>query len=163
MSSIRGRWTSSRVLAATALLLGSLAMIAGDPPGVRAAGTGEAAVANGAEQDAAPISAIELARMIRDRTPGLRVIDIEVEVEARSEATQLIETTRQFIHKNGSFLTEMEMNDTLAAIARLENLVGNGSKDEIHEGIENLNEISRPYAERLMDVAVKQALKDKKI
>ena len=80
MSSIRGRWTSSRVLAATALLLGSLAMIAGDPPGVRAARTGEAAVANGAEQDAAPISAIELARMIRDRTPGLRVIDLRSDV-----------------------------------------------------------------------------------
>ncbi len=72
------------MLAATALLLGLLATIAGDPPGVRAPGAGEAALAHGAEQGAAPVSAIELARMIRDRTPGLRVIDLRPEAASNA-------------------------------------------------------------------------------
>ena len=84
-------------------------------------------------------------------------------VEARTEARQLLDTTRQFIQKNSGFLTETEMKETTSAITDLESLIEKDSKDEIHAGIEKLNEISRPYAERLMDVAVKQALKDKKI
>jgi molecular chaperone HscA len=37
------------------------------------------------------------------------------------------------------------------------------NKDLIHTKIEELNEISRPFAERAMDVAVSTALKGKSI
>jgi molecular chaperone HscA len=84
-------------------------------------------------------------------------------VEAQTEARQILDTTKQFIQKNRDFLTEKEMGETLNAITELESILPGGSKDEVHAAIEKLNEISRPYAERLMDVAVKQALKDKKI
>jgi molecular chaperone HscA len=60
-------------------------------------------------------------------------------------------------------LTETETNETELAMQQLEEVLDGGDKDRIHEKIEALNEISRPYAERLMDTAVAAALRDKKI
>jgi molecular chaperone HscA len=84
-------------------------------------------------------------------------------VEARAEARQLIDSTRNFIDKNRDFLSAEEQKETVAAIKELETLLETGTKDQVQAAIEKLNDISRPYAERLMDLAVKQALKDKKI
>lgn len=84
-------------------------------------------------------------------------------VEARSEAKQLLDTTIHFIEKNRSFLTETELAETQNAIRELESLMVTGNKDQVHAGIEKLNDLSRPYAERLMDLAVREALKNKKI
>jgi molecular chaperone HscA len=82
-------------------------------------------------------------------------------VEAQTEAKQIIDTTSQFIGKNKSFLTEKEITETESAIKNLGNLLEKSNKDEIHAGIEKLNEISRPYAERLMDEAISKAIKGK--
>ena len=84
-------------------------------------------------------------------------------VEAQTEAKQIIESTTQFITKNKEFLTIQELKDTEAAIKKLSALMENGNKDEIHGNIEKLNEISRPYAERLMDEAISKAMKGKTI
>jgi molecular chaperone HscA len=84
-------------------------------------------------------------------------------VEAQTEARQIIDTTSQFIRKNKTFLTEKELSETEAAIQNLDSLIENGNKDEIHSRIEKLNEISRPYAERLMDEAISKAIKGKNI
>lgn len=84
-------------------------------------------------------------------------------VEARTEAEQLLDATKNFISKNNSFLTKEEINSTESAMDELALVIRDGNKDMIHEKIENLNEISRPYAERLMDSAVKNALKDKTV
>jgi molecular chaperone HscA len=106
----------------------------------------------------------EVEKMLQDSiTYAKQDIQTRAIVEARSEAIQLMDTTKHFLKKNDSFLTEPERANTVSAISVLESLVEKGSKDEIHTAIEKLNEISRPYAERLMNVAVKQALKDKKI
>lgn len=83
--------------------------------------------------------------------------------EARTEATQIIDVTRQFIENNQTFLTPQELNDTNAAIIHLQNLMPAGNKDEIHLAIEKLNEISRPYAEQVMDKAISTAMKGKNI
>jgi molecular chaperone HscA len=84
-------------------------------------------------------------------------------VEAQTEAKQIIDATSQFITKNKSFLTEQELADTHNAIGQLNGLIEKGNKDEIHAAIEKLNEISRPYAERLMDEAIGKAMKGKNI
>jgi molecular chaperone HscA len=84
-------------------------------------------------------------------------------VEAQTEARQIIDTTSQFINKNKPYLTGKEISETVAAIQSLTNLLEKGNKDEIHAGIEKLNEISRPYAERLMDEAISKAIKGKNI
>ncbi len=84
-------------------------------------------------------------------------------VEAQTEARQIIDSTTQFIGKNKEFLTKQELSETETAIQQLSGLLTTGSKDEIQRGIESLNEISRPYAERLMDEAISIAMKGKRI
>lgn len=84
-------------------------------------------------------------------------------VEAQTEAAQLIESTRQFTEKNKEYLEPKELADTDAAITKLQALMKTGNKDEIHAAIESLNEISKPYAERLMDEAISRAMKGKNI
>jgi len=84
-------------------------------------------------------------------------------VEAQTEAKQIIDATTQFIDKNRSYLTKQELTDSATAIQQLNDLMEKGNKDEIHAAIEKLNEISRPYAERLMDEAIGKAMKGKNI
>lgn len=84
-------------------------------------------------------------------------------VEAQTEAKQIIDATTQFTSKNKTFLSGQELTDTEQAIQQLNGLIEKGNKDEIHAAIEKLNEISRPYAERLMDEAIGKAMKGKNI
>jgi len=84
-------------------------------------------------------------------------------VEAQTEAQQLLDTTIQFIHKNRTHLTEEEIIATRNAINNLEDNLQTGNKDQVHAAIEKLNEVSRPYAERLMDQAIGMAVKGKTI
>ncbi|TCZ74586.1 Fe-S protein assembly chaperone HscA [Flaviaesturariibacter aridisoli] len=84
-------------------------------------------------------------------------------VEAQTEARQLLDTTDNFLRKNEGFVTPVELQETKAAMQELEGLIASGDKDSLHAGIEKLNGISRPYAERLMDNAIGQAMKGKKI
>ena len=90
-------------------------------------------------------------------------IQVRALIESQTEATVLLETTGQFLQKNGTILTDIELADTKKAMSELQKLVSSGSKDAILAGIEKLNNISRPYAERLMDEAVNKALKGKSI
>ncbi len=84
-------------------------------------------------------------------------------VEAKTEAEQLLSTTLNFIQKNRAHLSNQEIEETNAAVDRLKQLLAGNDKDAIHSSIENLNEISRPYAERVMDTAIRVAIKGKKI
>ena len=84
-------------------------------------------------------------------------------VEATTEAQHLIETTEKFISKNQSFLLSEETKSTNNAVAELRKAISTKDKDLIQKKTEELNEISRPYAERLMDEAIKSTLKGKAI
>lgn len=84
-------------------------------------------------------------------------------LEAQNEAIVLLDKTNGFLEKNNSLLTKEEIESTNNAVRVLEHLLRNGSKDEIQSAIEVLNEISRPYAERIMDRAISAAMKGKKI
>lgn len=82
-------------------------------------------------------------------------------VEARSEGEQLIYLTQRFITKNGDMLSEEEMTQTNTLISNLQSALTSSNKDEILVQIDKLNEYTTPFAERLMDHSVKQALKGK--
>lgn len=106
----------------------------------------------------------EVEKMLMDSIAHAREdIQVRALVEAQTEATQIIDTTTQFIAKNSNFLSEEEMQQTHQAMDALSVLITKGVKDEIQAGIEKLNEISRPYAERLMDEAISKAMKGKSI
>ena len=83
--------------------------------------------------------------------------------EARTEGRLILDTTGQFLKKNSLFLTMEELSLTKQAMIELDTLLNNGDKDPIHTAIEKLNEISRPYAERIMDQAIGMAMKGKQI
>jgi molecular chaperone HscA len=84
-------------------------------------------------------------------------------VEAQTEGRQLLEATDNFLKKNRSFLSEEELTATQKEMQSLTIKIDQGNKDEIQASIERLNEVSRPYAERLMEAAVSKAMSGKKI
>lgn len=84
-------------------------------------------------------------------------------IEARSEGEQLVYTAERFIEKNGFVLTETEKTETLKYIAALKDALATAEKDNILKKADELNEFTRPFAERLMDIAVSQAMKGKSI
>ena len=90
-------------------------------------------------------------------------MDIRALTEAKTEAEQLLQTTEKFIHKNFHQLTEGEIRATSLAIQALQLSLDMNDKNLIQTKTEELNNISRPYAERVMDEAVSTAMSGKKI
>ena len=84
-------------------------------------------------------------------------------VEASTEAEQMLDTTEKFIKKNGELLDEKELAITQTQMQRLREAIAAKDKDLIQKETEALNEVSRPFAERVMDAALKDAMKGKKI
>ncbi len=84
-------------------------------------------------------------------------------IEARSEGEQLVYTVERFVNKNGEVLTAEETAATLTYTAALKIALESGDKDLILKKADELNEFTRPFAERLMDIAVSKAMKGKSI
>jgi molecular chaperone HscA len=84
-------------------------------------------------------------------------------VEAQTEGRMLLETTRNFLHRNRSFLSAQEILETEGSMEKLEQRINAGDKDGVQQAIEELNNVSRPYAERIMDESIKTALQGKNI
>ena len=84
-------------------------------------------------------------------------------VEAKTEAFQMTETAISFIEKHKEHLAEDEIAITTKAIKELQTIAGTDNKDLIQAKIEELNDITRPFSERIMDLAVRTAMKGKKI
>jgi len=84
--------------------------------------------------------------------------------EALNEGQQLVYLAERFIEKNANLLNENEMSGTKQRIAALKCLLDERSdKDSVLQAVTELNDYTRPFAERLMDVAVSAALKGKEI
>lgn len=106
----------------------------------------------------------ELERMLLDSiTHAKEDIALRALVEARTEAEQLLSTTEKFIQKNAAHLTKDELMQTASAMQALQLASTMEDKDLIQTKIEELNNISRPYAERIMDEAVSMAMKGKTV
>jgi molecular chaperone HscA len=84
-------------------------------------------------------------------------------IEARSEAEQLVYTAERFISKHAEFLTAVEIEETQVHIENLKVALSAAVKDDILKKADELNEFTRPFAERVMDVAVSSAMKGKSI
>lgn len=83
--------------------------------------------------------------------------------EATTEAGQMIDTTLKFLKKHEAQLAQEEIRLTQNGISILQNAIDNKDKDLIQKQTEALNDLSRPYAERIMDAALKDAMRGKKI
>lgn len=110
------------------------------------------------------ITDADVEKMLLDSiTHAKEDIAIRALVEAKTEALQLIEATEKFLQRNALLLTQDEILFTEAEIAELKKNCECEDKNVIQLGIEKLNELSKPYAERVMDLAVQKAMEGKKI
>ena len=90
-------------------------------------------------------------------------MDIRALTEAKTEAEQLLQTTEKFMQKNFENLTQAEVTATSLAMQALQLSLDMNDKNLIQTKTEELNDISRPYAERIMDTAINKAMTGKKI
>lgn len=82
-------------------------------------------------------------------------------VESQTEGEQILQATETFLVKNPTLISSEEMIATAATMQALQLALTMNDKDLIHKKIEELNEVTRPFAERAMDIAVSGALKGK--
>jgi molecular chaperone HscA len=90
-------------------------------------------------------------------------IKVRALVEATTEAQQMLEVTEKFLEKHHEFLEAEEITMTLSKMREVREAIDANDKDRIQKQMELLNDLSRPYAERVMDGALKDAMKGKKI
>ncbi|HUI27536.1 MAG TPA: Hsp70 family protein, partial [Candidatus Kryptonia bacterium] len=80
-------------------------------------------------------------------------------IEARNDADALLRATRkQLVHA-----TPDEQTAIAAAMSRLEIAVGEVDYNHIRDLTEELNQITTPLAERIMDASIKEALEHKRV
>jgi molecular chaperone HscA len=110
------------------------------------------------------ISDADVEQMLLDSiTNAKEDIRVRALVEAKTEAEQLIDTTSAFLKNNGSLLSDEEKSQTITAIEEVKAELTSEDKDRIQAKITALNELSRPYAERVMDQAISRAMKGKNV
>lgn len=106
----------------------------------------------------------EVEKMLMDSlTHAKEDIQTRALIEAITEAEQMIETTERFITKNRELLNTDEIAQTDGQLNALRAAIAGKDKNKVQKETEQLNEITRPFAERVMDVAIKEAMKGKKI
>lgn len=84
-------------------------------------------------------------------------------IEAKTEAEQMVYTVETFLKKNGQLLNADEISETIIQLEALKAALSTGDKDLIHTKIDDLNNFTRPFAERVMDVAIATAMRGKSI
>ncbi|MEN9381174.1 MAG: Fe-S protein assembly chaperone HscA [Bacteroidota bacterium] len=84
-------------------------------------------------------------------------------VEAKTEAEQILSVTEKFLTKNASILNKEELMASANAMQALQLAITMEDKNLIQSKTEELNEVTRPFAERAMDQAISGALKGKDI
>jgi molecular chaperone HscA len=108
------------------------------------------------------LSDIEVETMLMDSITNAKSdIQIRALIEAKTEAEQMIQLTENFLHKHQQYITDDEKQATLTGIQELQTSINDNDKNAIMSLTEALNTITSPYAERVMDIAVSEALKGK--
>ncbi len=106
----------------------------------------------------------EVERMLLDSlTHAKEDMQTRALVEASTEAEQMIDTTEKFVAKHRELLSEAELATTKTHLQQLRDAIAAKDKNRVQKETELLNEVTRPFAERVMDAALKDAMKGKKI
>jgi len=100
-------------------------------------------------------------RLLASITHAKEDIQTRSLIEAITEASTMLQLTETFLFKHNVHITTEEQQATQLAIAQLQQAIDEKNKDRILAATEQLNAVSSPYAERVMDIAVAEALKGK--
>lgn len=106
----------------------------------------------------------EVEKMLMDSLVNAQKdVDTRMIIEAQTEAQQLIYLTERFLEKNSGMLSAEEISGTKQKIEELRASLATNDKNSVLKYNEALNEYTAPFAERLMDIAIAQAMKGKQI
>ncbi len=107
----------------------------------------------------------EVEKMLLDSVVNAKQdVEKRMLIEAQTEATQIIYTTERFLVKHLSLLNDSEIKETEKLLNELKIALSKPeAKDIILKQIDTLNEFTRPFAERVMDIAVATAMKGKSL
>lgn len=83
--------------------------------------------------------------------------------ESITEAQQMIEVTEKFLMKHSTLLIPEEIEQTKKMIDALKKELSNTDRHVIQHTMESLNQFTRPFAERVMDWAIGESMRGKKI
>jgi molecular chaperone HscA len=83
--------------------------------------------------------------------------------EAKTEAEQMILVTEKFLQSNAALLSEEEISTTKNLLVELKKTFEQPDRHIIHQRMDELNQFTRPFAERVMDIAIADAMKGKKV
>jgi len=84
-------------------------------------------------------------------------------LEARNEASYIIQSSRRFLEQNKDSLTSTEKNKIKELAEDLDAVSKGDDKDLIHQAIEAFNQYTSPIAQKAMESALSQKLKGSKI
>ncbi|OUJ75225.1 Fe-S protein assembly chaperone HscA [Hymenobacter crusticola] len=84
-------------------------------------------------------------------------------IEARTVAEQMIYQVERFLTKNAEHLTQEEIAETTAQTQKLKEALTTNDKDTILKAVDELEALTSPFAERVMNISIKQAMTGKKI
>ena len=102
-------------------------------------------------------------RLLESLTHAKEDIATRALVEASTEAEQMLSVTEKFMMKNAALLSKEEMTATANAMQALQLAITMEDKNLIQEKTEALNDLTRHFAERVMDSAISGALKGRGI
>lgn len=106
----------------------------------------------------------QVERMLMDSLKNAKEdVNKRMLIEAKTEGKQMVYTVERFLEKNADQVSEKEAADTLKLVQILKSALSSDKKDLIHKSIDELNEFTRPFAERLMNTAISSAMKGKAI
>ncbi|MEP7127859.1 MAG: Hsp70 family protein, partial [Chitinophagales bacterium] len=83
--------------------------------------------------------------------------------EAKTEAQQVLLSAEKFLKSNAGLLSIEEADGMRSYMNALKDSLENGDKDFIHTKMDELNEYSQPFAHRVMDRVILDAMKGKKV
>ncbi|GIV44515.1 MAG: chaperone protein HscA [Bacteroidia bacterium] len=90
-------------------------------------------------------------------------IETRLLLEAKEEAKQMLYTTDKFLKNHQNLLTAEEITGTQKLMLQLAEVLKSEDRNVIQKAMEELNEFSKPFAQRVMDVAIHRALSGKNI
>ncbi|GAB2529730.1 Fe-S protein assembly chaperone HscA [Rufibacter soli] len=90
-------------------------------------------------------------------------VNTRMVIEARTTGEQMIYQVERFVQKNAEHLTPEEIALTHQNLQNLKDALPSGDKDTILKAVDILEEQTSPFAERVMQISIKQAMTGKKI
>ena len=84
-------------------------------------------------------------------------------IEARTATEQLLYQVANFTRKNREHLSGAELTATAAQVEVVRTALAGTERDPILKAMDELDELTRPYAERVMNISIQQAMAGKKI